>query len=86
MEYLPTEMMITDLYANPLQDKTLKNVLNIILNINDWDAKNIICAKELEVKEINREGGPLKNDRSPQECLGRNDCTLTTDNQKGIYC
>ena len=44
VEYCPTEIIIADLYKIPLQGKLFRLFRNIILNLNDEDVTNIICA------------------------------------------
>ena len=42
----------------------------MILNLNDEDAQNIICAKKLTIMEDHNESNYLnKNDLSSQECV-----------------
>ena len=44
-------MMVPDFHTNPIQGKLFRLIRNMILNLNDEDAKNIICVDKLTIME-----------------------------------
>ena len=51
VEYCPTEIMVADFYTKPLQGKLFRLFQNMILDINNKDAQNIICEEKLTILE-----------------------------------
>ena len=43
------KMMVADLYTNKLHGKIFRLFQNMILNLNDEDVHNIICAEKLTI-------------------------------------
>ena len=73
VEYFPMEMMIADLYTNPLQGKLFRLFLNLILNLREEDIRNIVLSEKLTQIETKTED----TDRaivveSAQECISEN--------------
>ena len=63
IEYCPTEMTIVDFYTKPLQGKQFRLFQKMILNLNDEDVQNIICAEKLSILEdYNKNNYRDKND------------------------
>ena len=84
------EMMIADFCTKSIQYKLFKMFRKMILNLNIKYVKNIMCAKELSVKEGHKTVGPPNNDQSPQDCVGENSDktshTPQTNKRTDILC
>ena len=69
VEYWATEMMIPEFCTKLLQGIMFRLFQKMIMNINDKDVQNIICAKKLTLKEDCKSDYHDKNDRPSQACV-----------------
>ena len=72
VEYFPMKMMVADLYTKKLHGKIFRLFQNMILNLNDEDVHNIICAEKLTIMQNhNTSDDRDKNDQPLQECVDK---------------
>ena len=70
VEYCPMEIIVSDFYTKPLQGKLFRLFRNMILNLNDEYAQNIIFVEKLSImQDHNRSNDRDKYESPLQECV-----------------